>query len=123
MNKVKERRNFIRFFSQLKARYLLKGAGQDWQECTIININRKGMCLKFNTTEKIEVGSIITLETFIPSEMESIIVEGRVKWFHPLMGGHGIGGIDLTDEIAQEKFAELCSIYSGADKVENQEEP
>jgi hypothetical protein len=40
---MEDGRGFIRFFSQLKARYITEDKEKDWEECTIINVNRKGV--------------------------------------------------------------------------------
>ncbi len=108
-----ERRNFIRFFSQLKARYRLKDVTGEWQECTIININRKGLCIRLYASEKIIAGTPLLLETFTPQDMTPLTVEGKVKWFSMLMGGTALCGIELDEALEECTLAGVCSIYSG----------
>lgn len=72
-------RGFIRFFSQLKGRYVLEDKEGDWEECTIINTNRKGMGIKFHTREGINIGATIHLEIFVSTEFESLNVTGILK--------------------------------------------
>ena len=112
---MEEKRRFSRFPSQLKARYFVKEEERSWEDCTIINISRKGMSIKFLARGKINVDSIIHLEVFVPTEIEPIIVEGVLKWFEQLKEGNSIGGIELKEVLAEDKFAGLFSAYTGKD--------
>ncbi len=94
---MEERRKLSRFLLPLlKAQLFFEEKKECWQKCTIININRKGMGIKFHTHEKINVGSTIHLETSIPTEQEPTTVKGVLKWFEPLGEDDYFGGIEFT---------------------------
>ena len=112
-SKRENKRKSIRYFSQLKAQYFLEREKRNGEECTIINISQKGMGVKFHTPEKINIGSIVHLKTFIPTEMEPVNIKGVLIWFEPLIGGKSIGGVELAEELDGDRFAGLCSIYAG----------
>ena len=103
----KEKRKDIRFFSQLKARYILKGEEGGWKECTIINISRNGLGITFAIRENLSAGSSVHIETFPPGQMEPMKVEGEVRWFEPLSSGGFICGIKLTEKLNKNKFERL----------------
>ena len=66
---MKDKRKFSRFIMPLlKAQYFLEREKRNGEECTLINISQKGMGVKFHTPEKINIGSIVHLKTFIPTE-------------------------------------------------------
>lgn len=76
---MENRRNFSRFDTQLKAHYFLNEQKEDGEECTVIDISRKGMGIRFDTADKINIGSTIHLEISIPPESETISVKGILK--------------------------------------------
>ena len=115
---MENKRKSIRFFSQLKAKYFINGGEKDLKECTIINVSREGMGLTFLTREKIDIGSTIHLETFAPTEIEPINVEGVLKWLELLMGNNFIGGIELTESLDESNLSGLSSVYAGKDKTD-----
>jgi c-di-GMP-binding flagellar brake protein YcgR len=88
------RRKFSRVPIELKAQYHLKGE-EDWKECTVIDISRNGMGIKFLTREKIDVGSTIHLEIFLHEKPKLINVKGILKWIKPRENDF-IGGIEVT---------------------------
>ena len=116
--KKEHQRKSIRFFSQLKAHYFLKGKKETGEECTIINISQKGMGVKFHTPNPINIGSTIHLKTFIPTEMEPVSIKGVLVWCEPLSGGQSIGGVEFVEGLDRDKFAGLCSIYAGESAAE-----
>ena len=75
-----------------------------WNECTIININPKGMGVEFH--EDISVGSTIHLVIIIPGELETIVVKGILKWIKQRKNNF-IAGIELTEMLDDIKFAKL----------------
>ena len=90
---MENRRKFSRFYTQMKAQYVLKGEKGDWGECTVVDISRKGMGIKFRTPENINLGSTIRLEISIPTELDHINVEGILKRINQKEKGF-IGGIE-----------------------------
>ena len=90
---MENRRKFSRFDTQMKAQYILKGKKRDRGECTVVDVSRQGMGIKFRTPEKINLGSTIRLEISIPMELEHINVEGVLKRINQKEKGF-IGGIE-----------------------------
>ncbi|MBW1856106.1 MAG: PilZ domain-containing protein [Thermodesulfobacteriota bacterium] len=101
-----ESRRFIRFFSNLKARYLIQDVDRDWEECTIINASLNGMSIKFKTSRNIDVGATISLEIYVPTELEPFNLKGRLKWIAEAMD-YFIGGIEYNDLLDNNEFAKL----------------
>jgi hypothetical protein len=96
-----ENRAAIRFDTDLKGRYFIKELGKRWGNCTVFDVSRTGMGIKFHTSEPIDVGSHITIEIEVPSELEPMSVKGILRW---IKQGENefLGGIELTqvlDEI------------------------
>ena len=79
VNEMENKRSFGRFKTQLKAQYFLdekKGVGE---ECTITDISRRGMGIRFHTRDSINIDSTIFLEIFVPERKEPINVKGVLK--------------------------------------------
>lgn len=103
---MEDGRSFIRFFSQLKARYIAEDKEKDWEECTIINVNRKGMGVKFQTCEKIRVGSTILFEISVPTEFEPVNATGILKWINE-GENYFVGGIGFSELLDEDTFTKL----------------
>ena len=97
-----ERRNHIRFSTNLKARYFTGETLTNWKECTVFDASRKGMGIKFHTPEVIQVGSTINLETIVPSEIEPLNVRGSLKWIRQ-EANEFVGGVELNDVLDEIK--------------------
>jgi Tfp pilus assembly protein PilZ len=91
-----ENRAAIRFATNLKGRYFVKELEKLWGNCTVFDVSRTGMGIKFHTSQPIEVGSHITIEIEVPSELESMNVKGTLRW---IKQGENefLGGIELTE--------------------------
>ena len=79
VNEMENKRRFGRFKTQLKAQYFLdekKGVGV---ECTITDISRRGMGVRFHTRDSIDIDATIFLEIFVPERKEPINVKGVLK--------------------------------------------
>lgn len=103
---MEESRGFIRFFSQLKARYVAEDKEAGWEECTVINVNRKGMGVKFNTSEKINEGSTIRFEISVAKEFEPVHATGVLKWIN-VGDSYLVGGIEFHELLDEDTFAKL----------------
>jgi len=77
-----DKRGFGRFETELKAYYYYISNGKDEErnECTVINMSRKGMGLEIKTDKKINAGSTIRLEIFVPDKRKPTVVQGVLKW-------------------------------------------
>ncbi len=91
-----ENRAAIRFATNLKGRFFVKELEKQWGNCTVFDVSRTGMGIKFHTSETIEVGSHITIEIEVPSELEPMNVKGVLRW---VKQGENefLGGIELTE--------------------------
>jgi len=103
---MEDGRGFIRFFSQLKARYIAEGKEKDWEECTIINVNRKGMGVKFHTRERINEGSTILFEISVSAEFEPVQATGILKWINE-GENYFVGGIEFPELLGEDTFSKL----------------
>ena len=91
-----ENRAAIRFATNLKGRYFVKEHEKLWGNCTVFDVSRTGMGIKFHTSETIEVGSHITIEIEVPSELEPMNVKGILRW---IKQGENefLGGIEFNE--------------------------
>lgn len=92
MNKAT--RKIPRFPIGLKAQFFVEEEKRCLEECTIINVNREGMGIIFQTRGKIKVGSTIYLEILVPAESKPINAKGILKWIKEEKDNF-IGGITL----------------------------
>jgi hypothetical protein len=100
-------RRFERFPTQRGGQYfLVKGKGKG-QECTIIDVSRKGLGIIFHSNEEISVGTNIRLEIPDPTTINTIDVRGELKWSKNI-GGKFIGGIELGSILSDVKFSKLA---------------
>lgn len=102
---MEEKRKFSRCITQLEARFLKEGE-REWEEATIINISRKGIGIKFLTSVKIYIGSTLHLAIIVSGEPDPIMVKGVLGWIKK-KGNSFIGGIELTEELDDVKWAKL----------------
>ena len=102
---MEEKRRSNRCFTQLEARFLKEGE-REWEEATIINISRKGMGIKFRTSVKVNIGSTLHLAIIVSGESDPIMVKGVLGWIKQ-KGNYFIGGIELTEELEEVKWAKL----------------
>ena len=76
-----DKRGFGRFETELKAYYYISNSkDEERNECTVINMSRKGMGIEITTGKKISVGSTIRLEIFVPEKQKPTVVQGVLKW-------------------------------------------
>ena len=98
---MEEKRRFKRHQVRLKAQYYLKEKDKHWEECTIIDVSRKGMGIIFLTGERIEVGSTVLFEIPLLAKLEPIYILGVLKWVEQrdraFMGG--IESVDLLSDL------------------------
>jgi len=90
------KRKFKRFKTHLKSQFFLQKGGKYSEECTIIDISREGIGIEFQSDKKIDAGSTLHLEIFVPTESEPISVTGILKWIKQRNGG--IKLIQILDE-------------------------
>ena len=104
---MEDRRRFERFPTKREAQYfLIKGKG--WgQECTIINVSRKGLGILFRTNEEIDVGTNIRLEIPDPLMTDTIDLRRELRWSQEIGGGF-VGGIELSRILSDVKFSKLA---------------
>ena len=104
---MEDMRRFERFPTQRGGQYfLIKGKGKG-QECTIIDVSRKGLGMIFHSNEEISVGTNIRLEIPDPITIDTIDVRGELRWSKNI-GGEFIGGIELSRVLSDVKFSKLA---------------
>jgi len=74
-----------------------------------MNVSRKGMGIKFHTDNTINPGSTIHVEIPIPSKSERMKVTGLLKWTGK-EGNYIIGGIELTEELDEDRLSKLETV-------------
>jgi hypothetical protein len=77
------------------------------QACTFINISRKGMGVLFRRIDGIDIGATIRIEIPVSTALDSISVNGMVKWVDKNESAY-VGGIELSKELSDVKFSKLC---------------
>jgi hypothetical protein len=95
-NQESDRRQFRRFDTHHKARYLLKGGKGSWRACTINNVSRKGVGIVFQAQEKVALGSTVLLRPTPTLEPSPLYVIGIVRWIRK-RGNDFIGGIESVE--------------------------
>ena len=105
---MENKRKFGRFDTQLEAQYVSKESTGDEGECTVINMSRKGIGVRFHARKKINIGSTINLEVFVPEKLEPANVEGVLKWIEEEKEGDLVGGIELDEVLDEMKFSKLA---------------
>jgi len=101
-----DRRRFHRFQTQMRAQYFLKKKKGGWEECTVIDVSRKGVSIKFHKPKNIPVGSVIHLEVFPPKELEPVVLNGVLKRIEQ-EGDDLIGSVELKEVLDVNKLARL----------------
>ncbi|MBW1854125.1 MAG: PilZ domain-containing protein [Deltaproteobacteria bacterium] len=105
---METKRRYNRYSTNLMARYSFD-AKKAWQECTIISIGRGGVGLEYIAYEKIDIGSTINLEIFTSEGLETISIEGNVRWIK--QGENYINaGVEVISEFDQDKLANLIKL-------------
>ena len=100
-------RRFERFSTQREGQYFLVKEKEKRQNCTIIDVSRKGLGMIFHSNEEISVGTNIRLEIPDPITIDTIDVRGELKWSKEI-GGEFIGGIELSRILSDLKFSKLA---------------
>ena len=100
-------RRYVRYPTHREAFYCLQEAMAEKRECTIINISRKGMGVLFQAKDGIAIGVPIRIEIPVATALESISVNGMVKWVETSDSAY-VGGIELSKELSDVKFSKLC---------------
>ena len=102
---MEKKRRYNRYSTNLMARYSF-GEKRAWKECTIISIGRGGVGLEYISYEKIDIGSTIYLEIFTSEGLETIGIEGNVRWVNQ-EGNFINAGVEVTSEYDQDKLLKL----------------
>ena len=109
--RLKDRRKYPRFHTQLKAQFVSAESSRGGEDCAIIDFSRKGMRAEVYTSEEINVGTNVLLEVFIPRELDPINVKGTIKWVKQIENGF-VSGIELSKGLEEIKLSklQLCTI-------------
>lgn len=77
---MEERRKYHRSPTKQNGEYFLDGKERGAGGCTITDVSRGGMGIRFNAIRKINIGSIIRLEIAAKSLSTFVKVRGILKW-------------------------------------------
>ena len=85
-----EKRKCVRTILPQRAQFFGK---RGWEDCLITDVSRKGMGVRFYTSEKIIAGSIMHLKVRVPQETAPVMVKGVLRWIEH-SGKQFVGGIE-----------------------------
>jgi hypothetical protein len=90
---MEERRRCSRFETKLSAYYFFDKNNGSSHECTVVDVSREGMGIKFNRSRKIEIGATLYLTISVPTEGMLISVKGIIRQLREQAGDY-FGGIE-----------------------------
>ena len=93
---MKERRKYTRSQTERNGQYFLDGKENEFGECTITDVSREGMRIKFSTGEKINIGSTIHIDIPVSPVSKLLNVKGTLKWIDQKENDF-TGGIEITE--------------------------
>ena len=108
---MRDERRFLRFAKKRTTSYAPQDKIENIQDCTIIDVSRKGMQIVF--PEKIDLGAIICLQlpVAVTGKLAATTVHAQLKWIKK-KGNDFIGGIELTEKLDDEQFEKLLIGYT-----------
>jgi len=89
-----ERRKYQRSQTERNGQYFLDGREGGFGGCTITNVSREGMGIRFHTDGKMNIDSTILLKITVPPVPKFVNVRGILKWIEE-KEDHFLGGIEL----------------------------
>jgi len=103
----KNRRDFGRFATALKADYIIASdVAEVKHDCLVVNMSRKGFGLEIKADTRIDEGSDIRLEIYVPGKQNPAQVHGIVKWVEK-RGGAWAAGVECLKMIDELEFSKL----------------
>ena len=115
-----DRRRFLRFPLQLGARYA-ETNGDNWKECSVIDISREGIGIIIHSKEAISKGTLLNLEIDGPVKDDQITVAGKLVWLKELKDDPSFkyaAGVQLTSIAPEDKWALIDYAYEDWHKKE-----
>ena len=79
-NNLEEKRESMRFPTNLKALYYLSNQKESVEKCRILNVSYKGFGIQFPMGDPIKTGSTINIGIVVQWQFMPISVKGTVKW-------------------------------------------
>ena len=110
---MEDRREFIRFPVTLSARYSQENQDK-WNQCSVIDISRKGMGVVVYLKEKIRLGSTLNFIIDVPGKEPPISAAGTLTWIEDLKGNPEFnfkGGVQIIDIHSEDKWILLDYSY------------
>jgi len=111
-NEMKEKREFVRVLTNLKAEYSIKDKKNRLKKCTIINVHHKGFGLEFHSVTKINEGESLLFTLFLASQSEPIQIQGKVQWIKE-RERYFVGGVKVASPLDEDKLTQLVRITLG----------
>ena len=97
-NNWEEKRELIRFPTDLKALYYLKEERESVEKCTILNVSYRGFGIAFHREEKIKTGAQINIGIVVKWQFMPISVRAVLKWLDGEMD-RCTAGVELTESL------------------------
>lgn len=120
--RISDKRQYVRFNVDAKVNFQIQKKGNEFSPVASAqakNVSIKGVC--FVSRTKIEPGSFLRLEIFLPEFTKPIHVEGQVQWARPFQQGqepsYEVGvKLFIIDESDQAKFVTYISKLTAQEK-------
>jgi len=92
-----------RFLNQRAVKFFLTDY---WKGGTTVDVSRCGMCVRFDESEMLPLGSTIDLEIPTFKELKPICITGSLKWIKK-EGSHFVGGVELNEALCEYEWVKL----------------
>jgi len=114
-NVMEDRRRFSRVNILLDARYSVENGNGTMDRCTVINMNHKGIGIRFHTHEVISVGATVHLEIFVSDKLKFTNIKGELRWSRKRKNGHSAGvdgGVECNGLLDEMELSKSETTYS-----------
>ncbi len=75
---VQDQRSYERAEANILAQYFIKSKSMRYHDCTILNISRAGLAIKFHQEEETDPGAEILMEFLLPPKLEALSLSGEI---------------------------------------------
>ena len=100
------RRSKDRIKTKLNAQYFIKKQSSQYLECQVVNLSRTSAAVSVPINEKLQCGSIIFLDIYIPKTLSHVSVQAEIKRVESHKN-ELVGGVKFTELINQHIFEQL----------------
>ena len=100
------RRGKDRIKTTLNAQYFIKKQSSQYLECKVVNLSRTGAAVSVPLNEKLQCGSIMFLDIYIPKTLLHVSAQAEIKRIER-HDNELIGGVKFTELISLPTFEQL----------------